>query len=286
MIVIMKLNVILFLVVFLISSTLLSVSTTDSEKEKSFFQKHKKIYFVTGFGSEKYPAWFAKSDKHNQVKFQISFRYYLISNIYFGFTEKAVWDLQDIDRSSPFQDANYNPEIFYQYKNKDGIFGLKSFDLLKLGIEHESNGKSKESGFSRSWNRVYIQTVFDFSSWFKLDLKSWIIIDKLIQSMNIVDKELFENNDIGQYYGNFDLKLIFSLHENLNLELLLRKGNNLDFKKGSLQLGIDFRIPIGFLVKNNINPRLYIQVFNGYGETLISYDKYQLKYRAGIMLFY
>ena len=204
MIVIMKNNFLVLVLILINSITLFADSSkckTELKEEKSYFQKHKRIYFITGFGSDESSAWFANDKKHNQVKFQISFKYYLISNFYFGFTEKAVWDIQDVNRSSPFQDANYNPEIFYEFNNKAGVFGFKRLNLLRLGIEHESNGKSKESGFSRSWNRIYAHTIFKFTNWFKLDLKLWGIIDKLIQSMNIVDDELFENNDIGKYYG-------------------------------------------------------------------------------------
>jgi phospholipase A1 len=258
----------------------------SKEKDTSFLQKYKQIYFISGLGNYNYPAWFSKNETHNQIKFQISFKYHIISGFYFGYTQKSLWDIWDIDRSSSFEDTNYNPDIFYDFENKNGVFGIKSFNLLKLGVEHESNGQSKESGDSRSWNRIYIETKFNITSWFNLGVKSWLIFDKLIQALDLVNKDLFENDDIDQYYGNFDLKLCFPFHKNFNLELLIRKGNNLDLKKGSIQIGVDFRIPISFLVKNNINPRYYIQIFNGYGETLINYNHYQLKYRFGIMLFY
>ncbi len=257
-----------------------------SEKsEKIYFRRYKDTYIVTGFGSQNNPAFFAKEKEHNQVKFQFSFKYYLISNLWFGFTQKSVWDIWDIDRSSPFQDTNYNPELFYELKSSSvlGIDYLKSF---KVGIEHESNGKSKDTKMSRSWNRIYSQVYLDVFKYLKIDFKLWVTFDLLIRSLNIVDNSLFENNDIGEYYGNFKLKIITPINKNLNIQIALQKGNSLDITKGQIELGVDFRIPITYLRDKGINPRFYLQLFSGYGETLLNYNKQQLKYRVGFMFPY
>ena len=72
--------------------------------------------------------------------------------------------------------------------------------------------------------------------------------------------------------------------KNFNIELLLRKGWSANVKKGAVQLGIDFKIPIDYLIKYGINPSFYTEFFAGYGENLMNYNEFQIRYRFGGML--
>lgn len=50
-----------------------------------WFKKYQRNYFITGFGTQKTPAWLGNKSPHNQVKFQFSFKYVLLDRLWFGF---------------------------------------------------------------------------------------------------------------------------------------------------------------------------------------------------------
>ncbi|HEY0707485.1 MAG TPA: phospholipase A, partial [Polyangia bacterium] len=114
---------------------------------------HRENYFISGLTSAQHV-----------VKFQYSAKFDLWPNAtrhsaYFGFTQKSLWRLWDFDNSSPFDESNYAPEIFYGYYAKIGDIipqpGTVDWfvEYARAGLEHESNGA--EGVRSRSWNRIY-----------------------------------------------------------------------------------------------------------------------------------
>lgn len=271
------------IVIFLLFNFALFAKNNNEERKlydenEVRFQKYKRILFITGFGTEKSPAFLGDS-KHNQVKFQFSFKYRVFFDLYFGFTQKSFWDFWEVNNSAPFQDSNYNPELFYPI-NVD-IYPLK---VLTLGIEHESNGQSKKSGHSRSINKPYLLFDLKWNSWFCQNLKAFYYFDILFDKFGLIKDDLLENKDIYEYYGFFDLTTKFLFSKNFNIELLLRKGWSANVKKGAVQLGIDFKIPVDYLIKYGINPSFYTEFFAGYGENLMNYNEFQLRYRFGGML--
>ncbi len=67
---------------------------------------HRSNYVLTGF------------TQATQVKFQFSFKYDFWPStshhtVYLAYTQKSLWDLYD--KSSPFRESNYAPEIFYAH---------------------------------------------------------------------------------------------------------------------------------------------------------------------------
>ena len=83
-----------------------------------------------------------------------------------------------------------------------------------------------------------------------------------------------DNPDIEKYLGNFELRLL-QKYENHTFGLMLR--NNLQSENyGAVQL--DYTFPIGKRLRG------YLQIFNGYGESLIDYNHYNKRIGIGIML--
>lgn len=87
-----------------------------------------------------------------EMVFQISAKQRLFAtNFFFGYTQKSFWQIYDQDRSRPFRETNYNPEVFYRWTPDPEVWHHWGVDV---GLEHESNGQSLPE--SRSWNRVYV----------------------------------------------------------------------------------------------------------------------------------
>jgi phospholipase A1 len=204
-----------------------------------------------------------------ETAFQISIEKPIAHNIFglnesisAAYTQKSFW--QTVKHSSPFRETNYEPELFIQFPYKDtGV--LKSY---KVALNHISNGKNDES--SRSWNRVYVEGYFQLLNLFVIP-KVWYRIPE-----NGRDDD---NPDIEDYYGNGDLTFLYAYKKH-TFELALR--NNLEFNnanKGSTELNWTFPLP-EFLY--NLDSYGFFQIFSGYGNSLIDYDREVHKVGLGI----
>ena len=216
---------------------------------------------------------FNKSEDRNELEtaFQLSVEKPLSYN-FFGFneiisaayTQKSFW--QTAESSFPFRETNYEPELFIQVPNEYNNL-LKSY---KFGFIHSSNGKADE--LSRSWNRFYLEANFQLSELFIVP-KVWYRIPE--------NKNDDTNPDIQDYYGYGDLTFIYAYKRHL-FELTLR--DNLEFNdknKGSAEFNWTFPLPKLFYSTNTYG---LFQIFSGYGNSLIDYDREVNKVGLGIAL--
>lgn len=179
-----------------------------------------------------------------------------------AYTQKSFW--QTTEDSSPFRETNYEPEIFIQFPYKENSV-LKAY---KVSIMHSSNGRNDEN--SRSWNKVYLEGYYQFANLFLVP-KIWYRIPD--------DKGSDDNPDIEDYYGYGDLTLLYAYKKH-TFELLLR--NNLKFSesnKGAVELNWTFPLPEFLSTKNTYG---MLQLFSGYGNSLIDYDREINKIGLGI----
>ncbi|WP_200762864.1 phospholipase A [Nitrosophilus alvini] len=217
-----------------------------------------------------------KSDRNRkEAKFQISFLKPLASNLLgydeiyaFGYTQQSNWQIYSA--SSPFRETNYEPELFVMVPTP----GMKRIPMIgyKVGFNHQSNGQPVQ--FSRSWNRIFAEGLFHYKN-LLYAVKVWYRIperDKRFPG----DPGGDDNPDIESYLGYGEFKAGIPLGRHF-LKLKLR--NNLRFKnnRGSVQL--DWSFPF-FLFKRTFG---YVQYFNGYGESLIDYNKNVNKIGFGMM---
>jgi phospholipase A1 len=211
---------------------------------------------------------------NTEVKFQISFKFKLWENLFkkrtngdlfFAYTQLAMWQLYNKDISSPFRDTNYEPEILLYFDNDWKIFGFSN-RLNVIGFAHQSNGRSEP--LSRSWNRVYAAFIFNKGNWAN-GLKVWYRIPE--------DAEDDNNPDIEDYLGNFELRSVYKWEKN-TLGIMWR--NNLDFdeNRGAVQLDWSFPLPGTDRIKG------YVQYFNGYGQCLLDYNASASTFGAGFLL--
>ncbi|MDR2636162.1 MAG: phospholipase A [Campylobacteraceae bacterium] len=201
-----------------------------------------------------------------EVAFQISFKKDLLYDLFgFGetfsiaYTQRSWWQLYK--HSSPFRETNYLPEFYVSvpwYNNKSPI---KNY---KFGFLHESNGQDEEN--SRSWNRLYMEAVLQYKGIF-VNPRVWYRISEKAEDD--------DNSDILEYMGYGDLTFLYP-YKNQLFKLLVR--NNFDFhdNKGAVQ--VDWT----FLLKSKMFG--YVQYFDGYGESLIDYDKRTRRIGIGLAL--
>ena len=228
-----------------------------------YFGLYKDNYFTVGttVGVQK------PSRTNSDVKFQISIAQKLTRSvlpwhtyIFLMYTQKTFWNV--FEKSLPMHDLNFNPGIGWSkpFFNKDRYVGK-----LTLLLEHESNGR--DSIQSRSWNRISIGGSVLIDPWIMVYGKVWIPI---IDGQN--------NRDILNYCGIYQTGVeIATLDRKFiwDITFVKRKGWNLNFNT-------IFEFSWRFHKKSN--QYFFQQYYNGYGESLLDYNQFHSRLRAGIVI--
>lgn len=219
-------------------------------------------YFIVG------TEVFKKSDAYNSdAKFQVSIRQRLTNSVlpfkthfYLTYTQKAFWDV--FRESFPFRDLNFNPGLGL---GKPLIYNNRFLGMLSLEFEHESNGKDGDA--SRSWNKITFGAMLTFNDNWALQSKAWI---------PIVDGE--NNKHITSYSGLGLIALSYmSPKSKYNASVVLTKRAGAFF---------DGNILVNFSVRlfSDDNQYLFLEYYNGYGESMLQFDQYRQRIRVGIVI--
>jgi phospholipase A1 len=154
------------------------------------------------------------------------------------------------------------PEVFGSFR--PGIeIGDWAFDVLNFGYTHQSNGRADP--ISRSWDRVFVEGGFENGN-LALIVRAWARVTP-------GDYE-DDNPDITDYIGNAQATALYRWEGN---SFALMARGNLSTGKGAAQFSWTSRPILGPL-------RGYVQLFSGYGETLIDYDWNQTTFGIGVAL--
>lgn len=229
---------------------------------------HEASYFLVG----------NTSDRDTDARFQISFKYRLfdpegifgrysplLSNLYFTYTQTSLWDMGE--DSSPFRDTSYRPGLFYEWA---GSGKQLMPDEWRIGLEHESNGRNEED--SRSIDIAYLKP-----SW-HLDFANGKRLSLMPKIYHYLDKS--DNRDIQRYRGYIDWIARYGREDGLVIEGLYRQGT-----AGYATGQIDLSYPISEKIFARTGSFVHLQLFSGYGETLLEYDrKRDSQIRLGISL--
>jgi phospholipase A1/A2 len=123
--------------------TAITISAEQNQLSKRFVFPEPS-YIITGFGALKSSANDSSAaTRNNQVKFKISLAYKLVGSdsnktgIYLRYTQNSFWNIYD--RSFPFKDNNYKPEltgIYEPLRNE----GCPPDPIFIISLVHESNG--------------------------------------------------------------------------------------------------------------------------------------------------
>ena len=145
-------------------------------------------------------------------------------------------------------------------------YSLKKYDLffdrIDFGYVHQSNGGNLSH--SRSWDRLFVSGIYSYDH-FAMALKTWY---RIPESANKDD-----NPDIAKYLGYGEL--IFAYLWDKHLFSATLRNNLRRHNKGSILL--DYSYPI------YKNLYLYLQFFNGYGESLRDYNNSINRLGVGIL---
>lgn len=215
---------------------------------------------------------FTSNDTRNtDLKFQLSLKtkvaedlFNTNADLWFGYTQESHWQVYNEDNSRPFRATDYQPEIFLTQPVTANLpFGGR-LRMLGAGAIHHSNGQ--DDPLSRSWNRAYVMAG---AEWGKLS-----VIPRFWLRVNNENDSSEDNPDIEDFMGYGDIKFLYDLPSQQSLSGTLRynPGTN----KGAAQ--IDYIYPLS----KNVNG--FVQVFQGYGESIVDYNYENTSIGFGIVL--
>lgn len=220
--------------------------------------------------------------EHLEAKFQISVKAPLWHGgvlteddaIYFAFTGTSYWQLYDSERSAPFRNTDYMPELFYQGTAPDWRLGAWQARVLQLGLAHQSNGRSQP--YSRSWNRVYANLAFGNDAGWLVGFKPWYRLPE-DEKEDPAKAKGDDNRDIDDYLGFMESYVFYSPNREHKFGLVLRDNLRSHNRLGG-QLDWSFPLP------GTKRVRGYAQYYHGYGESLIDYNASVERIGLGFLL--
>lgn len=173
-------------------------------------------------------------------------------DLWFGYTQSSRWQVYNSEVSRPFRETNYEPEAMLVFGTDYGLLGWDG-RLLGIGLVHQSNGRSLP--LSRSWNRVRLDLGLERGDWV-LNLRPWWRISERPQDD--------DNPDIEDFMGRGEIQLVRKWH---NQEFSLVARHSLrggERSRGAIQ--VDWAFPLAGSLRG------HLQLFNGYGESMIDYN--------------
>lgn len=226
------------------------------------FGIYKDNYIVVGTNLFEKPT-----ELNSDAKFQVSVRHRLTNStlpfktyFFLTYTQKAFWGV--FQESFPFKDLNYNPTLGL---GKALVRDNRFLGTLSLQFEHESNGKDGDD--SRSWNKVSFSSYFLLDDHWAFQTKAWIPI---IDGQN--------NRDIVKYSGWGFMALDYSSpKKKYNIGCLVTK-------RGGVNLNANIVVNASVRLFSDDNQYLFLEYYNGYGESMLDYKQYRQRIRLGIVI--
>lgn len=226
------------------------------------FGIYKDNYMIVGTNVHETPTKY-----NSDAKFQVSIRQRLTNStlplktyLFLTYTQRAFWDI--FKESLPFRDLNFNPTLGI---GKALVRDNRMLGTIAFQLEHESNGKSGED--SRSWNKISFGSYFTLDDHLVFQTKAWI---------PIVDGE--NNPDIIRYMGWGLAALDYRSPKNkYNAGCVI-------VKRGGLNLNANIILNFSIRLFSDDNQYLFLEYYNGYGESLLEYNQYRQRLRIGIVI--
>ncbi|MBL0162296.1 MAG: phospholipase A [Xanthomonadales bacterium] len=195
---------------------------------------------------------------HAELKYQISLKTKLANDLFgdngdlwMGYTQVSHWQIFNENRSRPFRETNYEPEANLVFRTDFDVLGWKA-RMLGFGLVHQSNGRSDP--LSRSWNRA--------TAALGLERGNWTVVMRPWWRMFEIGED--NNPDISDYMGRGDLQIV-KVADDSQFALMLRHSlRGGDRNHGAVQF--DWAFPIAPPLRG------HLQIFNGYGESMIDYN--------------
>ncbi len=194
-------------------------------------------------------------------------------SLWVDYTQKSYWQVFNSELSRPFRTTDHEPELIYIYPHQIRLPGGWDYRLTGLGLVHQSNGQTLP--LSRSWNRVYVggaaEKALGPQSSLRLQARVW---DRLRESGED------ENPGIENFIGRGELTGAWKINDKHTVGATLRH---------SLRSEARGSVSAEWLIAPTAAPnytglRYHLQLFTGYGDSLVDYNRRRTALSLGLSL--
>jgi len=194
-------------------------------------------------------------------------------SLWFAYTQQSYWQIFTSSISRPFRNTDHEPEFIYIAPTPADLPVGWRLRYSGLSLTHQSNGQSLP--LSRSWNRLILMAGMEKDDRFTVTGRLW---------NRISDGDGFDDNpDIEELVGRAELTGTWNVNKDNTLILTLRHSlaseANGSYRLEWLQaMGDSSRGPYASGL------RLHVQLFNGYGDSLVDYNRWRAVLSVGLSL--
>ncbi|WP_296541861.1 phospholipase A [Rhodoferax sp.] len=194
-------------------------------------------------------------------------------SLWFGYSQKSNWQIFSGELSRPFRTTDHEPELIYIYPLEASLPWGWQLRYAGLSLNHQSNGQPLP--LSRSWNRTMLLAGMEKNREFYMMGKLWYR-----QPENLASDD---NPDISDLIGRAELTGYWHVNPDHTLGVTLRHSLRAN-SNGSVRLEWLRKLGDSGFVGNNSGLRLHTQLFSGYGDSLIDYNRRRTVLSMGLSL--
>lgn len=194
-------------------------------------------------------------------------------SLWFGYTQQSYWQLFNKALSRPFRSTDHEPELVYVYPTETTLPGGWRLRYGGLGVSHQSNGQSEP--LSRSWNRAYLMAGLEKDQRFRIQARAWRRIPE--------NRATDDNPDISDFIGRAEVTGWWNVNADNLLGVTVRhalRGTD----RGSARLEWYKTLGQGGHHQDPGGLRLHTQLFTGYGDSLVDYNRKRTVLSVGLSL--
>ena len=192
--------------------------------------------------------------KHAEVSYQFSFKvpawkniFNYPSTLFLAYTQLSYWQLYD---HKPFiRESDYEPELFLANEVNWYLFERWSLNFANVGVVHQSNGFG--NSLERSWNRLYIEAIASNDHWM-VSVRPWYVISTNNNNQNITS-----------YLGYVRFLAAYKWNQQV---VSIQAHNLIEGGAKHATAELTWSFPLTTYLKG------YLEVFSGYGQSLIEYN--------------
>jgi len=194
-------------------------------------------------------------------------------SIWFAYSQQSNWQVFSGDLSRPFRTTDHEPELIYIYPLEAAMPWGWQLRYAGISINHQSNGQPLP--LSRSWNRTILMAGMEKDQKFHLLGKLWYRTPE-----DLVNDD---NPDISDLVGRAELTGYWNVNPDHTLGVTLRHALRAH-GNGSVRLEWLRKLGDSGFIGNNSGLRLHTQLFSGYGDSMVDYNRRRTALSVGLSL--
>ena len=194
-------------------------------------------------------------------------------SLWFGYTQQSYWQLFSPDISRPFRNTDHEPEVTYIYPTDAELPGGWRLRYSGVSLVHQSNGQSLP--LSRSWNRTVLMAGMEKGN-LRLTGRIWHRLPE--------DAGDDDNPEIADTVGRAEVAAAWDVNPFNTLAMTVRHSWT-NSTNGSVRLEwLKSFGDAGAANSTRSGLRFHTQVFSGFGDSLLDYNRRRTVLSVGLSL--